>query len=75
MLDMHVDAAPLTGEAFNIDANEIHTYIVNFIAGIETAEAKILPHQNENNGRLDFISLKNYYECVGIYAIDITKAD
>ena len=75
LLDMYVDAAPLPGEAFNVDANEVHTYIVSFIAGNETAEAKILPHQSENNGCLDFIALQEHYGGVGIHAIDITKAD
>jgi len=75
LLDMYVDSAPLSGEAFNVDAAEVHTYIVSFIAGNETAEAKIMPHANENNGRLDFTALYDHYEGVGVHAIDITKAD
>ena len=43
-LDDYVDRAPLVGEAFASDANEVHTYIVNFITENETAENKILPH-------------------------------
>ena len=42
MMDDYANRAPLTGEAFNADASEVHTYIVNFISGNETAESKIL---------------------------------
>jgi hypothetical protein len=41
-IDNYVDMAPLNGEAFTIDAADVHTYIVNFVAGNETAEAKLL---------------------------------
>jgi len=75
LLDMYVAGAPLNGEAYRVDANEVHTYIVSFIAGNETAEAKILPHQIECDGRKDFLALCEHYEGVGIHAIDITKAD
>ena len=33
ILDDYVNRAPLYGEAYEIDAAEVHTYIVNFIAG------------------------------------------
>jgi hypothetical protein len=33
--------APLEGEAFAINLTDVHTYIVNFVAGNETAEAKL----------------------------------
>lgn len=42
MLDDYINRAPLNGESFEVDAAEVHTYIVNFIAGNNTAEAKIL---------------------------------
>jgi hypothetical protein len=40
-LDDYVNMAPLNGEAFAIDVADVHTYLVNFVAGNETAEAKM----------------------------------
>ena len=64
-MDDYVNRAPLSGEAFIIDAAEVHIYIQSFISGNETAEAKILPHASEIKGRLDFIALKEHYKGVG----------
>ena len=74
-LDEYIDNAPLTGAAFITDANEVHTYLVKFIAENTVAEAKIQPHAHENNGRLDFLALKTHYEGVGALAIDVIQAD
>ena len=75
MLDDYVNRAALTGEAFEVDAAEVHTYIVNFVAGNNTAEAKILPHATDVNGRLDFIALRDHYEGVGVNSVNILKAE
>jgi hypothetical protein len=40
-LDDYVSMAAFKGEAFTINAADVHTFIVNFISGNETAEAKI----------------------------------
>jgi hypothetical protein len=74
-IDDYVDMAPLNDEAFTIDAADVHTYIVNFVAGNETAGAKLLEFEGQNNGRLDYIALKDHYEGVGLHALDITKAE
>jgi hypothetical protein len=74
-LDDYVNRAPLRGEAFVIDAAEVHIYIQSFIAGNETAEAKILGHANENNGRLDFLALKEHYEGVGANSKELLFAN
>jgi hypothetical protein len=74
-LDDYIENAPLTGEAFTRDAAEVHTYIVNFIAGNTTAESKILAYNDQRNGRLDYIALKDHYEGVGINAVDALGAD
>ena len=75
MLDDYVNQAPFNGEAFNADASEVHTYIVNFIAGNETAESKIMAFADQADGRLDFKALQDHYEGVGINAIAIKEAD
>lgn len=74
-IDDYVNRAPLAGPAFVTDSAEVNTYIVSFIAGNSTAEAKILGNAAMHNGRLDYISLKNHYEGTGVNAIDIVKAD
>ena len=74
-LDEYIDHAPLAGPAFITDANEVHVYIVKFIAENAVAEAKIQPHADQNNGRLDFLALKEHYEGVGVLAIDVVQAD
>ena len=74
MLDDYVNQAPLNGEAFNADASEVHTYIVSFIAGNETAESKIMAFADQANGRLDFKALQDDYEGVGINVIAIKEA-
>ena len=61
----YMDLAPLRGEYFATDADEVHTYIVNFITENLTAENKILPYMAQNSGRVDFKSLKCHYEGFG----------
>ena len=35
----------------------------------------MFPHAKQNNGRLNFISMKNHYKGVGFHAINIFQAD
>ena len=56
-IDDYVAMAPFNGEAFVIDSSEVLTLIVKFIAGDETAEAKIFPFAVSNNGRGAFKAL------------------
>ena len=74
-IDDYVNRAPLHGDAFNNDAQEVSTYITNFMSGNQVAESKLLAHADEHNGRLDYIALKEHYEGVGINAVEILKAD
>ena len=74
-MDDYVDQAPITGPEFAADAEEVHTYIVSFITENPTAENKILPHMAEANGRLDFQTLRDYYEGVGVNATAIVRAE
>ena len=61
--------APIgTGEAYTIDAAEVHTLIVKFIAGNETAEIKIKTYENNRDGRKDWKALKEHYKGIGIHA-------
>ena len=70
-----IDMAPLHGSVYNTDAAEVHTYIVKFIEGNVTAEAKIRSHSNQGNGRDDFMALKDHYKGVGFHAIAVTRAE
>jgi hypothetical protein len=74
-LDDYVSMAPLNGEAFTIDTADVHTYLANFVAGNETAEAKMQAYEGQNNGRLDFIALKDHCEGAGVHALDMTRAE
>lgn len=61
----------LVGDASNIDAAEVHTYIQSLINGNEIAEAKILSHIDQNNGRFDFNATKLHDEGVGANSRDL----
>jgi hypothetical protein len=75
-LDEYIDKAPLEGTAFITDAAEVHTYIIKFIAeNGDTAESKVQATTGYNNGRLDFIALKEHYEGIGVNVLDVTRAD
>ena len=74
-LDDYVDQAPLNGEAYAADAEEVHSYIINFITENKTAENKILPFLAQCDGRINYQALKNHYEGVGANAKDIIKAE
>ena len=67
--------APLSGEIYNSDTREVHTYISKFIEGNSTAEAKVRSHSNQVNGCKDCIYLRNHYEGTGFYSVAITKAE
>ena len=67
--------APLMGEAFNINAAEVHTFIVNLKAHNEEAESVIKVHEDKRDRRKYWKALKSRYEGIGVYSNDITKAD
>ena len=60
-IDNYVSMAPLSGTKLAVDSAEVHTYIVNFIAGNNMAESKIQAHTDDNDGRRDFIALTAHY--------------
>ena len=74
-LDDYVAMAPLEGDSYAIDTAQVHTFLVNFVSGNDTAEAKIQGLRRPNDGRGAFKRLVEHYEGVGIHAIDIREAD
>ena len=70
-----MNKAPLIVQAYLNDAAEVHTYIIKFTSGNPVAEAKMVQNSQKNDGRLDFIALKNHYEEVNVHAVDIVKSD
>lgn len=50
-LDDYAAMAPLQGDSYAINTAQVHTFLVNFVAGNDTAEAKIQGLQRTNNGR------------------------
>jgi hypothetical protein len=67
--------APLQGDSFAIDTAQVHAFLVNFVAGNDTAEAKIQGWQRSNDGREANKRLVEHYKGVSIHAIDICEAD
>ena len=57
------------------NAAKVHTYISKFTLVNTVTEDKMVHNDQRNYGRLNFIALKNYYEGVGVYVIDIVKAN
>jgi len=74
-IENYILQAPVWGEAFNVDAAEVHTYLVNFMSGNNVAEVKMLSNAHRTNGRLDFKALREHYEGVGVHSINIVKAE
>ena len=75
ILEDYVNRTPLVGDAFDVDSSEVHTYIINFTAGNEMAEPKLLTIADQSNSRLDFKDLQDHYEGVGINAIVTREVD
>ena len=70
-LDDYVAMRSLTGVSSKADIAEVHTCIVTFISENDTTESKIQSHTQQSNRRLDYITLKNQYEGVGVNVVDI----
>ncbi|MCP4745298.1 MAG: hypothetical protein GY874_04025, partial [Desulfobacteraceae bacterium] len=60
---------------FSIDAAKVHSYVLRLISDNPVAEQKILPHKDLNDGRIDFMTLKEFYEGVGANAKATLKAE
>jgi hypothetical protein len=75
LIDDYVSMAPLVGVAYTIDSAQVHTFITNLIAGNSTAEAKVEPDAELNDGRRDFQNLRDHYKGISVHAVDITKAN
>ena len=67
--------ADLTGAAFEIDSEEVHMYLVKFISGNNTFESKVQSNDRHSNGRLNYITLKEHYEGVGVNTKYILRAE
>jgi hypothetical protein len=67
-LDDYVANAPLKGDSYAIDLVQVHTFLLSFVTGNDTAEAKIQGLQRPNDGREACKRLVEHYEGVGIHA-------
>ena len=65
----------MEGNSYAIDTAQVHTFLLNFVTGNDTAEAKIQGHKRANDGREAFKCLVEHYEGVGIHASDVHEAD
>jgi hypothetical protein len=57
--------ATLGGNSYAIDTTQVHTFLVNFVSGNDTAEAKMQDLWRPNDGREAFKRLVEHYEGVG----------
>ena len=71
ILDEYIYQAPLNGDALELDANEVHKYLVKFLEGNRTAESKFQSYLDENNGRQDFQTLVEYFKGIVVHSADI----
>ena len=74
-IETYVIQAPLYGEAYIIDAAEVHTYLVNYMSDNTIAEVKMLPHVDSNDGKKVFKSIKDHYEGVGVNTVSMLEAE
>ena len=57
------------------DTADVHTYIVKLTSGNAAVETKMVAHETEKNGRIDFMLLKDHYEGVGMHAVNVVQAE
>ena len=74
-IDDYMAMADLIDATYEVDNAEVHTYLVKFISGNNTAESKIQINDRHSNGCLDYIALKEHYEDVGVNAKGILQAE
>ena len=68
ILDDYIMTAHLTGQAFTINAAEVHTFIVSIIMQNNEAESNNKIFEDTWNGQNDWTVLKIHCEDQGIYS-------
>ena len=58
---------PLTSEELTLDASTVHMFIINLVAGDDTAESKIQNLMNHQTDRMDWTYFQDHFEVVDIY--------
>ena len=70
-MENYINQAPLYGDTINIDAAEVHIYLIKFTSGNDTADIKMLPNAASKNEKLDYRALQEHYEGIGVNAINV----
>ena len=65
LLDGYVYRTLFTGRSLSSYASKLHSYIVRLIYKKSVADQKILPYKDSSGSRINFMSLKEYYEDIG----------
>ena len=68
ILDMDINYTLLVGDAFNINKDNVQTFYVD-------AEVIIKVQETKHKGRINWKALKQHHKGMGIYAINIIKAE
>ena len=74
LLDDYADRTPLEGILCTHDAAKVHLYIICLISENTVSEQKVFPNKDDTNGGEDFLSIKDFYEGVGLNAKSILEA-
>ena len=74
-MENYINQAPLYGDTINIDAAEVHIYLIKFTSGNDTADIKMLPNAASKNEKLDYRALQEHYEGTVMNAINVLKAE
>ena len=70
-----VATAPHYGDSFEVDAESVHSSLIQAITGNDAAEGAIQGVKYLNNGRLLWQSLVTHFEGQGLLAYDLAQAD
>ena len=73
-LDDYVNRAPFPRRAFSSNASKFHSHLFRLISEKYVSEQKILTYKDSSDGRVKFMSLKEYYGGVGANAKSILTA-
>ena len=74
-IDEYVEKAALVGQAFTTEAADVHTYIFRFASGNVVVDTNMISHAAEINCLLDFMSLIDHYEVVGVHTLNEVQSD
>ena len=65
----YVSMAEINGKGITVDTANMHTFILTLYQAIRQLRLKIHDYESHNNGRPNYIELKEHYKGVGLHAL------